>query len=102
MLQTIHSNDLPGRDMGYELSDEEVYHIGMELLFDRLGFIDAQRFLVYVKRNAGDYTLERREIFDNLTTEEIMEDASNYMREHPLSPETQARLGADRKERSME
>ena len=43
-------------------------------------------------RDSGDYTLSRRQRYDDLTVDGVFESASAYMKEHPLSPETKARL----------
>ena len=50
----------------------------------------------------NDYTLARRKLYDDMTLDEIFENASNYMKEHPLSPETQARLTAYKEEHKRE
>ena len=45
-------------------------------------------------KDTGDYTIAKRDLYDDLTVDEVFESASNYMREHPLSQETQTRLDA--------
>ena len=52
---------------------------------------DMRRFISLL-RDSRDYTLSRRQLYDNLTVNEVFESASAYMKEHPLSPETKARL----------
>lgn len=48
-------------------------------------------------RNNKDYTLSRREMFDDMTVDEVLESANRYMEDNPLSPDTLARLEAYKK-----
>lgn len=48
----------------------------------------------------GDYTLSRRQMFDDMTLEEVLENTSEYMKAHPLAAETKARLERFRNEES--
>ena len=79
-------------------TDAEIRAIGMDCLVKKLGIVDTERFISGFIRDSGDYTMARREMYDDLTVDEVFESASNYMKEHPLSPETQARLDAYKKE----
>ena len=79
-------------------TDAEIRSIGMACLVKKLGKVDAERFISGFIKDSGSYTLARREMYDDLTLDEVFESASDYMREHPLSPETKARLDAYRKE----
>ena len=42
--------------------------------------------------NDSDYTLWRRSIFDEMTSDEIVAGASQYMEDHPLDNEFEKRL----------
>ena len=79
-------------------TDAEIRSIGMASLVKALGIVDAERFISDFIRDGGDYTLSRRQLYDNLTVDEVFESASAYMKEHPLSPETRARLEKYRNE----
>ena len=79
-------------------TDAEIRSIGMASLVKALGRVDAERFISSFIRDSGDYTLSRRQLYDNLTVDEVFESASAYMKEHPLSPETRARLEKYRNE----
>ena len=74
-------------------TDQEIREIGMDSLVKALGVVDTERFISGIIRDGGDYTLSRRKLYDNLTLEEVFENADAYMKEHPLSGETKARLG---------
>ena len=73
-------------------TDAEVRSIGMASLVKALGPVDAERFITNIIRDGGDYTLSRRQMFDDMTLEEVLENTSEYMKTHPLSAETKARL----------
>ena len=75
-------------------TESELRMIGMKCLSDRLGPVDAERFIVSMNRNAGDYTLSRREIFDSMTADEVREGARKYMESNPLPPKAKARIDA--------
>ncbi len=79
-------------------TDAEIRSIGMAHLVKKLGKVDTERFISGFIKDSGNYTLARRELYDDLTLDEVFESASDYMREHPLCPETKARLDAYKKE----
>lgn len=70
----------------------------MECLSKKLGTVGMERFISDFIGNSGDYTPSRREMFDDMTVDEVLESADEYMDEHPLDPETLARLEAYKKE----
>lgn len=72
-------------------TDEEIVAMGLECLEERLGFVDMQRFIASILRNPGDYTIERRAVFDGMSVEDVRRETSDYCREHPLSEEARAR-----------
>lgn len=73
-------------------TDAEVRSIGMASLVKALGSVDAERFISNFIRDGGDYTISRRQMFDDMAVDEVFDNASEYMKTHPLSPETKARL----------
>ena len=79
-------------------TDQEIREIGMDSLVKALGIVDTERFISGIIRDGGDYTLSRRKLYDNLSLEEVFESADAYMKEHPLSEETKARLEKSREE----
>ncbi len=78
-------------------TESEIRSIGMECLSKKLGTVGMERFISDFIRNSGDYTLSRREMFDDMTVDEVLESADKYMDENPLDPETLARLEAYKK-----
>ena len=65
------------------MSDDEIMARGIDCLFDNLGFIDAQKFIVMINRRKEDYTEWRREhLFEDMTDEELKADILKYAKEH--------------------
>ena len=56
---------------------------GFACLVDTLGVINAERFIAAIKRESFDYTVWRREYFDNMGLEKINNEATDYAKKHP-------------------
>lgn len=52
----------------------ELMDMGFACLVEKLGIVDAERFVAMIKRDSFDYTLWRREYFDDMTLEQVSED----------------------------
>jgi hypothetical protein len=50
----------------------------MEALLDRLGRVDAERFITSIIREPFDYTEWQRKLFDGLSVEELSAKAQAY------------------------
>ena len=79
-------------------TDEEIVAMGLECLEERLGSVDMQRFIASILRDPGNYTIERRAVFDGMSVEDVRRETSAYCREHPISEEARARLDRYRAE----
>lgn len=67
------------------MTDKEIWTKGLNCLFENLGFIDAQKFIVMVNRRKADYTEWRREnLYKGMTDEEILAGAIEYAKTHHL------------------
>lgn len=53
----------------------------MELIMQKFGAVDAERFISMVKRDTFDYTEWRREQWNDMTIEEIHTAATTYAKE---------------------
>jgi hypothetical protein len=51
---------------------------GMRILSERLGRVNAERFIVLMNRESFDYTEWQRSLFDGLSLEELNEKAMAY------------------------
>ena len=81
-------------------TESEIRGIGLEALQQKLGSVDTERFIVSMLRNAGDYTMARREIFDDMSSEDVRKEASEYCKKHPISDDARARSDRYKAERS--
>ena len=68
-------------------TDAENAVICMNILIRAVGKENAERFVTFIRSQAGDYTLERRRLFDDLTNEELRTELKMYASEHPNSYE---------------
>ena len=61
----------------------EIMDTGFACLVERLGVVDAERFVAMIKRDSFDYTIWRREYFDKMDLEQISMEAAAYVQDHP-------------------
>ncbi|MBR1728600.1 MAG: hypothetical protein IJ728_03645 [Selenomonadaceae bacterium] len=67
------------------MTDKEIWSKGMDCLFDNLGFIDAQKFIVMVNSRKTDYTEWKDEnLFKDMSEEEFIKNAVEYAKTHDL------------------
>ena len=59
--------------------DTEIKVRGFEALSDRLGWVDAERFIFLLHRDCLDYTQWRKNLFPGLSGEEISRRAMQYV-----------------------
>ncbi len=53
---------------------------GMDALFDKLGLVDAERFISLILKENFDYTRWQNKLFDNETVESLGSKAFDYAR----------------------
>jgi hypothetical protein len=51
---------------------------GMEVLTEHLGLIEAERFVMLLRRESFDYTEWRRTLYKNKTLEELCDDVKQF------------------------
>ena len=56
---------------------------GMKLLRENLGLIECEIFLANIKQDRFDYTEWRENLYENISLDELLGDASAYMKDHP-------------------
>ncbi len=61
----------------------ELMDAGFACLVEKLGVIDAERFVAMIKRDSFDYTLWRREYFDKMSLDQVSEEAAAYAQTYP-------------------
>ncbi|WP_347989735.1 hypothetical protein [Methylomonas sp. AM2-LC] len=52
-------------------TDNEVIHSGFESIFSTLGMVDAERFIMLIKRDKFDYTEWQKKLWANETVESL-------------------------------
>lgn len=58
----------------------EILDAGFACLVEKLGIVDAERFVAMIKRYSFDYTIWRREYFAQMDLEQISTEAFAYAR----------------------
>jgi hypothetical protein len=55
---------------------------GMEALIERLGSVDAERFIASIIREPFDYTVWQHNLFEGLSVSELSAQAQEYCESH--------------------
>ena len=63
----------------------EIMDIGFACLVEKMGVINAERFIAMIKRDNFDYTVWQREYFDKMAQGEFAANASAFARNHPYT-----------------
>ena len=61
----------------------ELMDVGFAYLIEKLGIVDAERFIAMVKRESFDYTTWRRTYFDKMDLDQVSAEAEAYVQDHP-------------------
>ena len=59
-------------------TDTVVKQEGMTILLEKLGMVDAERFISLIIREPFDYTKWRADLFDEMDVEELAQRANAY------------------------
>jgi hypothetical protein len=59
-------------------TDVVIRSAGMDALIDKLGLIEAERFIMLIQKDFFDYTKWRETLFDGMTLEELSRKAMEY------------------------
>ena len=59
-------------------SDVVIRATGMEVLIEKLGMVEAERFVMLIQKDTFDYTKWRENLFNNMTLEELSQKAVAY------------------------
>lgn len=59
-------------------TDTLIKNDGMQMLMDKLGLVEAERFIMLIQREAFDYTKWQENLFKGMTIEEISKKAAKY------------------------
>ena len=56
---------------------------GMKLLRENLGLIECEIFIANIKQDRFDYTEWRENLYENISLDELVDNAAAYMKKHP-------------------
>ncbi|MDR1920830.1 MAG: hypothetical protein LBS31_03700 [Candidatus Adiutrix sp.] len=59
-------------------SDTALKHEGMKILLERLGAVEAERFIALMRREPFDYTEWQRNLFGDMPLDEFLKKADEY------------------------
>lgn len=62
-------------------TDSVVKAEGMQVLLDKLGRVDAERFISLIIKESYDYTKRQKELFDGMSVKELSNAAMNDVSE---------------------
>ena len=63
--------------------DLESMNIGFSCLVEKLGIINAERFIALIKQDDFDYTVWQSEYFDKMKPGQVFEEAVEYDKKNP-------------------
>jgi hypothetical protein len=59
-------------------SDVVIRSTGMDALIEKLGMVEAERFVMLIQKDTFDYTKWRENLFEDMTLEELSRKAMEY------------------------
>lgn len=65
-------------------STMEIMNRGISCLIQQMGVVEAEKFISIINREKFDYTKWQRNLFENMTIEEINEAAAMFSKNNPL------------------
>jgi hypothetical protein len=65
------------------IQNSAIMTAGMKLLRENLGLIECEIFLANIKQDRFDYTEWRENLYEDISLDELLNNAASYMKEHP-------------------
>ena len=65
-------------------STAEIMDIGINYLVEKMGIVDAERFISVLSRERSDYTKWRQKYFSEISSDDFHKAAVEYGKNHPL------------------
>ena len=59
-------------------TDVVIRTTGMDALIEKLGLVEAERFIMLIQKDSFDYTKWRENLFEDMTLEELSQKAMEY------------------------
>ena len=60
------------------MSDHEILNKGMALLIEQMGIVNAEKFITLINQEKFDYTKWRKDLFKDMTIQEISREAMEH------------------------
>jgi len=76
--------EIQGRDDNQVYTSDEIITLGMKCLVKKLGHVNAEQFINSVRASYPDYTLWRRQVFDDLSLDYVIEMARQDAADNPF------------------
>jgi len=67
-------------------TSDEIMTLGMKCLVEKLGHVNAEQFINSVRASCPDYTLWRRQVFDDMSLDELNEMVRQDAADNPFEP----------------
>ena len=61
-------------------TDTVIRNEGIEVLMQNLGLVEAERFIMLIQKEPFDYTQWQENLFEEMSLEEISQNAASYRR----------------------
>ena len=65
------------------IQNSAIMTAGMKLLRENLGLIECEIFLANIKQDRFDYTEWRENLYEDMSLDELVNNATVYMKQHP-------------------
>jgi len=59
-------------------TDVVIRSTGMDVLIEKLGMVEAERFVMLIQKDTFDYTKWRENLFEDMTLDELSRKARDY------------------------
>ena len=59
-------------------TDAEIRSLGFQVLFKYMDIVEAEKFISIINRDKFDYTEWRQTLFEDMTIDEIIQDAKKF------------------------
>ena len=70
--------------MANSASTAEIMDTGINYLIEKMGMVEAERFISILIREKADYTKWRQRYFAGITSDDFQAEAVEYAKENPL------------------
>jgi hypothetical protein len=66
-------------------TDTIIRNEGTQALMEKLGWVEAERFMMLIQKEPFDYTQWQKNLFENMSIEEISKKAADYRKKNQIN-----------------